>query len=232
MSRVKEISVFFPAFNEAANISSVVQKCLKVLEDIAQKYEVLVIDDGSSDNTTEVVKGLIKKDPHVKLLKHPKNLGYGAALKSGLYNANYDLVAFNDGDGQFDFGNISDFLHLLDKSDLVIGFRKKRSDPFFRIVNAKLYSFFLRMIFGLSVKDVDCGFKLIKRSVIEKIPKLQSDGALVSAELLIKAKKMGFKINQVGVDHYPRTAGNPTGANVKVIFKMFREVSKLYRILR
>ena len=232
MSLVKEISVFFPAYNEAENITEVVRKALAVLEEIADNYEVLVINDGSLDNTVEVVTNLIKENKSVKLITHRQNQGYGGAIKTGLYSSRYDLIAFNDGDGQFDFSQIRGFLPKLSGADLVIGYRKKRSDPFFRLINAKLYSIFLFALFGLRVRDVDCAFKLIKKEVVDALPNLESNGALISAELLIRARKKGFRIAQVPVNHFPRTFGSPTGANLKVIVKMFGEVLKLYRDLK
>lgn len=232
MKQVKEISVFFPAYNESANIVGVVKKALATLEKLAERFEIIVVNDGSSDDTIEVVTKLIRENKSVKLITHKHNQGYGGAIKTGLYNSRYNLVAFNDGDGQFDFSEIERFLPKLKDADLVIGYRKKRSDPFFRLVNAKLYSVFLLFLFGLKVRDVDCAFKVMKKEVIEAIPDLKSNGALISAEFLIKARKKGFRIAQVAVNHFPRIAGNPTGANIKVIVRMFREVFSLWRNLK
>lgn len=230
--RLKELSVFFPAYNEEKNIGQVLMGALEVLEDLADQYEILVIDDGSQDKTAEEVNRMREKNKNIRLIKHEANRGYGAALKTGFGSAKYQLIAFNDGDGQFDFADIQKFLPKLLNNNLVIGYRVKRSDSFIRLVNAKLYSWFLRLLFGLKVKDIDCGFKVVKEEVMQKIPPLESNGALISAELLIKAQKAGFKIGEVGVSHYPRIAGKPTGANLGVILRMFKEVVKLYQALK
>lgn len=230
--KIKELSVFFPAYNEEKNIGQVVKSAVKILEDLALRYEILVIDDGSQDKTAEEANRMTKQNKNIFLIKHEANKGYGAALKTGFNSAKYQLIAFNDGDGQFDFADIKKFIPKLINNNLVIGYRVRRSDSFIRLVNAKLYSWFLRLLFGLKVKDIDCGFKVVKKEVIQKIPPLQSNGALISAELLIKAQKAGFKIGEVGVSHYPRTAGKPTGANLGVILRMFKEVVKLYQTLK
>lgn len=229
---VEEITVFFPAFNEEDNIIPVVTKALEKLKTTAKNFEVLVINDGSRDLTRQRVEKLIESYPQVRLINHLENLGYGEALKSGFYNAKYNLIALNDGDGQFDFSEIDSFLQFIPEYDFVIGFRKKRVDPLHRRINAKLYRGFIWLVFGLRVHDIDCAFKVIKKEVIDQIPRLESSGALISAELLIKAQKAEFKVKEIPVTHYPRLAGTPTGANPKVVWLMFKEVVKFGRMLR
>lgn len=232
MSKQQSISVFFPAYNEAKNIEKTVLGALKILPEITQEYEAIVIDDGSTDNTRETVQRIAKKNHHVRLLSHKKNQGYGASLKSGFYNAKFSLIAFTDSDGQFDFEEVKNFLAQIDSADLVIGYRKKRVEGFVRVFNAKSWTALIFLLFGLRVRDIDCGFKLIKKKVIDKIPRLESDGAFVSAELLVKSKRMGFKIKEVPVNHYPRGEGKPSGANFKVIAKAFRDLFELYPKLK
>lgn len=232
MKKLPSLSVFFPAFNEERNIAKVIRNAAKILPQVASRYEIIVVNDGSQDKTASVVMGLIKENPCVRLENHSSNRGYGEALKTGFYSSKYDYIVFNDGDGQFDFRQVKDFIPLIEKADLVIGFREERSDPFFRLINAKLYAMFLFILFGLKVKDVDCAFKLLKKNVIETITPLQSSGALISAELLIKAKKAGLTIKEIPVAHYPRIAGRPTGGNIGVIFNAFKEVFKLYKTLK
>ena len=227
---IKNLSVFFPVYNEEGNIENTVEKALKVLEKLKlENFEVIIVNDGSIDGTGKVANNLAKKNAQVRVIHHSKNLGYGEALKSGFYSAKYDTVCYTDGDGQFDFSEVPKFLEKIADCDLVIGYRIKRQDPFFRIFFKKGWKLSLLMMFGLTLRDVDCGFKMVKKSVLEKIPHLQSQrGAMINAELAIKAKKAGFKIGQVGVSHFPRRFGKPTGANLNVIFKSYLDLLKLW----
>lgn len=227
--KTKDLSVFFPCVNEAENIESTVKKAVRVLDGLKLNYEVIVVNDGSKDNTEEVVKKLEKENSRIRLINHRTNLGYGEALKSGFYSAKYDTICYTDGDGQFDFSEVTKFLEKIDDNDVIVGYRIKRQDPFFRILFAKGWALALFTFFRLGLKDIDCGFKMVKRSVLEKIEHLQSQrGAMINAELVIKAKKAGFRIGQVGVNHYPRLLGKPTGANIKVIIKSFVDLFKLW----
>lgn len=230
---IKSLSVFFPCFNEEGNIENTVKNAIKVLENLGLQYEITIVDDGSTDKTGQIADGLTKRNPKVKVIHHQKNLGYGEALKSGFYNAKYATIVYTDGDGQFDFSEVTKFLGQIEDNDLIIGYRIKRRDPFFRIVFKKGWKLSLLLFFGLTLKDVDCGFKMIKRKVLEKIPHLESTrGAMINAELAIKTKKYGFKVTQVGVNHYPRLSGKPTGANLNVIIKSFGDLLKLWWALK
>ncbi len=226
---INKLSVFFPLFNEEGNVENTVKKAVEVLNRLHLEYEIILVNDGSKDNTAKVIDKIVKENSKVRAIGHDKNLGYGEALKSGFYNAKYDTIVYTDGDGQFDFSEISKFLEKIDDYDLLIGYRIKRQDPFFRILFKAGWKLSLFAFFRLTLKDVDCGFKMVKKSVLEKISHLQSQrGAMINAELAIKAKKAGFKIGQVGVNHYPRLSGKPTGANIGVIFKSFMDLVKLW----
>lgn len=226
----KAISVFFPCYNEEENIEKTVTRAISVISRITDTYEIIVIDDGSRDKTATVVKKIAAMYPEVRLISHPQNEGYGAALRTGLFSARYDLVCFTDGDGQFDLDEIKKFLPLSDNYDMVLGYRVERKDPFYRKVNAFIYNSAVNLLFGLGVKDIDCAFKMFHRDIFSRL-EITSNGAVASAEILIKAKRMGFTFVQVGVSHYPREAGNPTGASLKVIFKAFSELFRLWRAL-
>ncbi|MDP3758811.1 MAG: glycosyltransferase, partial [Candidatus Daviesbacteria bacterium] len=190
---------------------------------------IIVVDDGSTDKTGQIADRLARENPNIRVIHHPKNLGYGEALKSGFYNARYDTIVYTDGDGQFDFSEVTKFLDKINDVDVVIGYRIKRQDSFLRKLFGKGWRLTLLTFFGLTLKDVDCGFKMVRKEVLEKIPHLQSQrGAMINAELAIKAKKMGFRIAQVGVNHYPRLSGRPTGANLKVIVKSFMDLLTLW----
>ncbi len=225
----KFLSVFFPCFNEEGSIEQTVSKAIKVLERLSLNYEIIIVDDGSKDKTGQIADELAKDNLKIKVIHHPKNLGYGEALKSGFYNAKYDVVVYTDGDGQFDFSQVTSFLEKIEDNDLIMGYRIKRQDPFFRILFAKGWALSLFAFFRLTLKDVDCGFKMVRKKVLEKIPHLESQrGAMINAELAIKTKKMGFKVAQVGVNHYPRLSGKPTGANFKVVLKSFIDLIRLW----
>lgn len=226
---IKNLSVFFPLFNEEGNIKNSVDKAIRILDTLKIEYEILLINDGSSDRTGQIADELSSKNPKIKVIHHEKNLGYGEALKSGFYNARYETIVYTDGDGQFDFSEIYKFLDKIQDYDLVVGYRIKRQDPFFRLLFKQGWKLSLWAAFGLTLKDVDCGFKMIKKSVLKKIPHLQSQrGAMINAELAIKAKKYGFKVTQVGVNHYPRLAGKPTGANIQVIITSHLDLIRLW----
>lgn len=226
---VKQLSVFFPAFNEEGNIVTTAEKAVAVLEKLDLNYEVIIINDGSRDRTSEVSHELAKKNKHVKVVDQ-ENGGYGMALRAGFKNAKYDWIVYTDGDGQFDFSEIGKFLKKADEgNDYIIGYRIKRNDPFYRVIFAKIWALSVFFLFWIWVRDIDGGFKMINRRVLDKIPALKSTrGAMINAELLIKTKKYGFKIAQVGVNHYPRMAGKPTGANIKVIIQSYIELLKLW----
>jgi glycosyltransferase involved in cell wall biosynthesis len=234
--KINTLSVFFPAYNEESNIKNTVLKARNVLEHLNLKdWEIIIVNDGSKDKTLDTAKRLSEEYDRISVISHQINRGYGASLKSGFYNAKFDWIAFTDSDGQFDFSEIVNFLETQEKksADLVIGFYKKRQEPFSKILTSKIWEALIFVLFGLKVKDIDCGFKLISKKVIQKIPKLESErGAFISSELLIKAKKAGFKIVEIPVTHYPRKSGKPTGRSLKVIFRSFADLFSLWFKLR
>lgn len=226
-----ELSVFFPAYNEEKNIENTVIKAKKILEEIAEKWEILIINDGSTDKTGEILNKLDLQDRRIRLITHVPNKGYGASLKSGFYNSKYKWIAFTDADGQFDF---SEIVNLIQKqketnADLVIGYYLERKVSFSKKITSKMWELLVFLLFGLKVRDIDCGFKLVSKEVIDRIPKLESErGAFLSSEFLIKAKKSGFKTVEIGVSHYPRTKGKGTGRNIDVIIKSFIDLFRLW----
>ncbi|MDO8637958.1 MAG: glycosyltransferase family 2 protein [Candidatus Daviesbacteria bacterium] len=225
---IDSLSVFFPAYNEEKNIALTVEKAEKVLENLKiKKWEILIIDDGSTDKTGEVSDQLAKKIKNVRVI-HKSNGGYGTALRAGFSNAKYDWIVYTDADGQFDFSEITKFLEKSKEVDIIYGYRIKRSDPILRTVTAKGWAISVWILFGLWMRDVDCGFKMVNKKVLEKIPTLQSTrGGMINAELAIKAQKYGFKIIQVGVNHYPRLYGKPTGVRLNVILQSYLDLLKL-----
>jgi glycosyltransferase involved in cell wall biosynthesis len=230
MARLAELSYFFPAHNEAANLEALVAEALEALPALADRFEILIVDDGSRDATPALADALAAANPLVKAVHHPTNLGYGAALRTGFASAAFGLIAFTDGDRQFrvaDLGRLVDRLAAAPaegpgRLDAVVGFRIKRADPLVRSVYASLYKLANRVWFGLAVRDVDCACKLFRRAALEGL-NVESGGAFFSAELLIKLRASGCRIAEVGVPHYPRTAGSPTGARPQVVFRAMRD---------
>lgn len=232
--KIRELSVFFPAYNEEENLENTVLRAINVLEKIVQKWEIIIVNDGSTDKTGEIAEKLSREAKRVRVMSHGVNKGYGAAFRSGVYAARYDWIAFTDSDGQFDFSEITKFLDKQRQTDcdLVIGYYLKRAVPWYRRINTFLWEFFVSILFGLKVRDIDCGFKLFSKKVIDNIPHLESErGAFISSEFLIKAKRAGFKIAQVSVHHYPRTSGRATGASIRVILKSFIDLVRLWKKL-
>lgn len=232
---IDQLSVFFPAYNEEKNIENTVRKARKILEDIAGEWEIIVVNDGSKDRTREIAESLAKEDPRIRIITHSPNRGYGASLKSGFYNSRYPWIAFTDSDGQFDFTEITNFIETQRQTnaDLVIGYYKKRQVSKFKIVTSRMWEIAVMVLFSLKVRDIDCGFKLVSKRVVDKIPKLESErGAFISSEFLIKAKKSGFKIVEIPVTHLPRLAGKGTGRNINVIIKSFIDLFMLWKKLK
>jgi glycosyltransferase involved in cell wall biosynthesis len=232
--KIDELSVFFPTFNEEASIGETVEKTKKILEKVAKNWEIIIVNDGSTDRTGEISNNLAK-DTRIKVVTHIENKGYGASLKSGFYNSKYSWIAFTDSDGQFDFNEIVKFIEKQKETnaDLVIGYYKKRQVSKFKIITSRMWELAVMILFGLHVHDIDCGFKLVSKLVIDKIPKLESErGAFISSEFLIKVKKANFKIVEIPVTHYPRTKGKGTGRNIRVIIKSFVDLFRLWKKLR
>lgn len=221
--KVPELSIFFPFWNEQDNVEKVVLNAISVAQKVAEQWEIIMVDDGSSDKTLEVCQQIVKKDPHLRVISHQPNRGYGAALKEGFENAKYNLVVFTDGDGQFDFSEITNFLEEIEKADMVIGFRKKRRDNIVRHILMTLLKIWDFIFFRFSFKDIDCGFKLFKKEALYKIMPFRSEGAMITTEILAKAEKKKLKIEQVEVNHYPRKFGAQSGANVQVILRAILE---------
>jgi glycosyltransferase involved in cell wall biosynthesis len=228
--RVPRLSYFFPAHNEEANLEGLVEEALATLPTLAETFEIIAVNDGSKDGTAAIADRLAAAHPGiVRAVHHPTNLGYGAALRSGFGAARYDLVAFTDGDRQFrvvDIGRLTTRLAGPDAPDAVVGFRIKRADPFIRTAYARAYRLANRIFFGLKLSDVDGACKLFRRDALGEVA-VESDGAFFSAELLIKLRTAGASIVEVGVPHYPRTAGSPTGAKPQVILRAVRDFWRL-----
>jgi glycosyltransferase involved in cell wall biosynthesis len=228
--QVPRLSYFFPAYNEEANLRALVTEALDVLPAIASTFEIIAIDDGSRDRTGAIADALAIAHPDlVRVVHHPTNLGYGAALRSGLGAARFDLVAFTDGDRQFRVADVARLTRRMgeaDHPDVVVGSRIKRADPAVRILYARAYRLANRLLFGLRVTDVDAACKLFQTQALAGIA-VESEGAFFSAELLVKLHSAGRSVVEVPVPHYPRIAGSATGAKPQVVLRAVRDFWRL-----
>ncbi|MBN1941543.1 MAG: glycosyltransferase family 2 protein [Candidatus Diapherotrites archaeon] len=223
---IKSITIFFPAYYDEKSIPILTKKFHGLLKKTGRQFEIIIVDDGSPDNTGKVADRLAKQFSNVRVIHHPKNRGYGGALISGFTKAKTDLVGFTDGDAQYNVEEFPQFLEAIKEADLVIGFRKKRAEGFSRRFTQKIYKLLLFLLFGITVKDPDCSYKLARRKIFEKI-KLTSNSGFISAELIYKAKKNGFRIKQVPVTHLKRPFGNSTFFGLKRIADLRKDIVRV-----
>jgi glycosyltransferase involved in cell wall biosynthesis len=226
MTRRPSISLVLPAHDEAENIGRLLAQAQEVLPQISKEHEIIVVDDGSRDATARVVT----RFKGVQLLRHEQNRGYGAALRTGLQSARMGWVFFTDADLQFDLRDLAELLAVSSETDIVAGYRAPRRDPPTRRLLGWGWGRLVRWLYGLDVRDVDCAFKLFRRQVLKEIP-IESVGAFVNTEILVRASAAGFRIRQIPVRHFPRTAGSPSGARPRVILRAIRELVGLRRRL-
>ena len=222
-SLARSLSIVIPAYNEEENVASAVERVAQVAQTLGIEYEIIVVNDGSRDRTGDIVRELQTRVPHIKLIEHFPNRGYGGSLKAGFAAAKCDWVAFVPSDNQFDFREISLLLARSAEADVISGYRANRQDPFIRKLNALGWNSVVRLLFGYLSRDIDCGFKLFRRELLDHIH-IESNGAMIDTEFLAGARARGYIIADVPVTHLPRQAGHPTGANVKVILKAFRDL--------
>ena len=221
------ISLVMPAYNEADNIEPMVAEATPALEANTDSYEIIVVDDGSADETAAVTRRVMETHPHVRLVEHPVNKGFGAAVFSGFTSAEKDWIFYTDADRQFVLSELERFVPYMDKADLIAGYRAPRRDPFLRVFYGKGWSALCTLVFGYTVRDVDCGFKLFRHEIIESLaPQIASRGATFSIEWLVRAKRAGYRFVELPVSHRPRVAGSQTGANIDVIVRAFRELMR------
>jgi len=227
---MKSLSLIFPAFNEEANIRAVVEDAYRTIPKLAPIFEIIVVNDGSKDRTGEICDRLAEELPNVRVVHHARNCGYGAALKSGIKRARYDLIFFTDADGQFDLKEVAALLEQTDACDIVAGYRAQRQDPPHRLLFAWGWNILVRLVLGIRIRDIDCAFKAFNRRVFNSI-QIQSVGAMVNTEIFAQASKFGMTVKEVRVSHFPRRHGKPTGSKFAVISKAFRELIKMRRML-
>jgi glycosyltransferase involved in cell wall biosynthesis len=224
------VSLVLPAYNEAPNIRRALEEATTHSKRLFDDYEILVVDDGSSDETASIVAAVAEENPRVRLLQHGENRGYGEALRTGFLSSGLDFVFFTDADLQFDLSELEEFLQYAGTVDVVAGYRLNRQDPPARRVMAYAWNLLVRVLFYVPVRDIDCAFKLFDRRVLNEID-IESVGAMVNTELMVKLGRSGASVVEVGVTHRPRRAGKARGADPRVVLMALRELRRMRRRL-
>jgi glycosyltransferase involved in cell wall biosynthesis len=226
------ISVFFPAYNDGGTIASMVLSAILVLERLTDDYEVIVVNDGSHDYTREILDELEQRYDKVRIVHHEKNKGYGGALRTGFSEASKEFVFYTDGDAQYDVRDLPALWEQMNDSvDMVQGYKIGRSDPLHRVIIGRIYHWVTNLAFGIHLKDVDCDFRLIRHSVFDTVF-LESDSGVICVEMMKKIRDAGFKISEVPVHHYHRAYGQSQFFNFRRIFRVGRDLLKLWWQLR
>jgi glycosyltransferase involved in cell wall biosynthesis len=221
----RPLSLVIPAHNEALNMMTVIGKTVPVLEGLAPDWEIVLVDDGSTDETVAVARAAMGAAAgHLRVVAHDGKRGYGITVADGLRAARMGYVAFMDGDGQFDPADLKTLADLMPTSDLAAGWRRRRADPGYRLVIAGVFNILVRALYGVRVRDIDCGLKLMRREVLDAAAPLLARSALLNTELYFKCQRSGLRIQQVAVNHYPRVAGVRSGARLIPILRAIRDL--------
>jgi glycosyltransferase involved in cell wall biosynthesis len=222
------LSFFFPAYNDAGTIASLVIQAVQVASRLTPDFEILVINDGSKDATGAIAEELRHTYPQVRVIHHPRNRGYGGALRTGFASATKPLVAYTDGDAQYDPSELEGLWHqLTEDADMVTGYKISRSDPFHRIIIGRVYHHAVKFLFRLRVRDVDCDFRLMRREIFDLV-QLERDTGVICLEMMRKIQDAGFRVIEVPVHHYHRTHGRSQFFNFRRIFWTGIDVLKLW----
>lgn len=231
MVKLQGLSVFLPAYNEEGNVERLCTCLRAILPQVAWDFEIIIVNDGSRDRTREIAERIAQEDDHIRTVHHERNMGYGAAVQSGIRACQKEYLFFTDGDGQFDVSQLPQFVPFCLHYEGVIGYRVNRQDSWVRKLNGWAWNVLVRALFGLKVKDIDCAFKLFHRKVFDGM-QLESSGAMISTEMMVKIRARGFRVHEAGVNHLPRLAGKQTGSNPRVILRAFRELFLFYKKMR
>jgi glycosyltransferase involved in cell wall biosynthesis len=227
------VSLVIPAHNEAENIGGMVTRSRDALADLTTDYEIVLVDDGSSDGTSDVAATALGSDvDHLKVITHAQKSGYGVTVCDGLRAGTKEVLAFIDGDGQFDPKDIAKLMALIGQFDLVTGRRAKRADPWHRSVVSGTFNVLIRILYGVRIRDIDCGLKVMRREVFDSSLPIIARSAVFNTEMYFKARRNGFRIKQIDVPHYPRIAGTRSGGRLIPILRAVRDVVRLRLALR
>jgi glycosyltransferase involved in cell wall biosynthesis len=222
------LSVFFPAYNDSGTIASMVIRAVQAAAELTPDFEVIVVNDGSADATPAILDELARTYPHVRVVHHAKNRGYGGALQTGFRSATKELIFYTDGDAQYDPAELSAlWARMTPDADLVNGYKISRSDPLHRIIIGRLYHHIVSVMFGLTVRDVDCDFRLMRRTIFERI-NLEKTSGVICLEMMKKVEDAGFRIVEVPVHHYHRAFGKSQFFNFRRIAKTGVDVLRLW----
>jgi len=230
-TRKPGLTVFFPAYNDSGTIASLAITALQTARALTPDFEVIIVDDGSADATAQIADELARTYPEVRVVHHGHNRGYGGALQSGFKAATRELVFYTDGDAQYDPSEMTRLWDALDDNvDLVNGYKISRSDPLHRIVIGRVYHHTVKLLFGLNVRDVDCDFRLLRRSIFEQVS-LEKTSGVICLEMMKKIQDAGFRIAEVPVHHYHRAHGKSQFFNFRRLFKTAIDVARLWAAL-
>lgn len=229
--RLPALSLFYPMHNEEGNVEEAVARALRILPRYADEFEVILVDDGSTDRTGALADALARRHPQVRAVHHPQNRGYGGALRSGIAACRHPWIFYTDGDNQFDLDELRLLLPFRHEHAVVTGYRIDRRDSLHRRGIGWIFNRLIRVLFGLALRDADCAFKLYDAAIFKGM-ELRAEGAMIDVEILVRARRRGARIREVGVHHYPRRTGEPSGANLSVILRAFRETLRLWGDLR
>jgi len=229
--RLPGLCAVVPVHDEEASLAAVAEGLLAVLPSLAERWELIVVDDGSRDATAAIAERLASARAGVRVVRHPDNRGYGAALRSGLAATRHPFVFWMDGDGQFDGRQLPALVAALGDADAAVGYRARRADRWLRRVNTAAWNLLVRTLFALPVRDVNCAFKLVRRAALGSLVP-EACGAMVSTELLVRLCHRGGRIVEVPIEHFPRRDGRPSGAAPRVVLRAFVELARLGPRLR
>jgi glycosyltransferase involved in cell wall biosynthesis len=222
------LSVFFPAYNDSGTIASMVIRAVQAASTLTPDYEVIVVNDGSADSTASIADELARTYPRVRVVHHHRNRGYGGALQTGFRSATKDLIFYTDGDAQYDpVEMVALWAHLTPDADLVNGYKISRSDPLHRIIIGRIYHHTVSLLFGLKLRDVDCDFRLMRRTIFDRI-QLEKTSGVICLELMKKVHDAGFRVVEVPVHHYHRAFGRSQFFNFRRIVKTAIDVMRLW----